>query len=203
MALHWKRVLAAFTIWAAVATSQAAAGQIDVAFVTCVSPFDAACTSLSDDTQVSWRVVNVLGQFDIPFPGSNDLRDATLDFAYQGGSSTTHWDTIPATAPSGSLGFVETAPFDALLVKQIDFLKFTATLPRTDFDPLFSDNPYLKFVADGPNVTVTQTEFPPPMDVNVEGQFVTVTPEPGTLALMLAGLSASGLLAVRRRRAAA
>jgi hypothetical protein len=187
-------------IWAALATSQAAADEILVAEVTCINPVSSsACTDLPDNTQVWWRVINRLGAFDTPFPGSNDLRDVTLTFTSEGGSSTTHWDTI---APAAIGVFGETTPFNASLVKQLVSLQLTATLSRTDFDPLFSSNPYLKFVADGPIVTGNSTHFPPPMDVFAQGQLVaSPTPEPKTWVLMFVGLGVSGLGMVRGRSA--
>lgn len=187
-------------IWAALATSQAAADQILVATVTCINPVSsAACTDLPDSTQVWWRVINWLGAFDTPSPGSNDLHDVTLTFTYEGGSSTTHWDTIAPAAPGV---FGETTPFDAALVKRPASLQLTATLPRTEFDPLYSANPYVKFVADGPTVTGASTQFPPPLDVFAQGQLVaSPTPEPETWVLLFVGLGVSGLGIVRGRAA--
>jgi len=196
MAADWRKVLAAFALWTVAATSEAAADQILVSSVTCINPNSSAgCASLSSGQQVWWRVLNWMNMFDISFPGSNDLRDVTLEFTYQDGSSTTHWDVI---LPAATGVYGETDPFDASLLKQSYSLRLTAMLVRTDFDPLYSSNPYLEFIADGPVVTGKSTDVPG-MDVFAQGQFVmNPTPEPATLTFV--GLGLGGLFAGFRAR---
>jgi len=179
------RVIVGAMVLIALEASRAAADEIFLGFVTCIPTIDigaSGCPAISSGT-ASWRVWNLMNGFDSPFPGSNDLNDVTLDFQSAGGALRSHWDVI---LPGQ---FVETSPFDISLLNQFMTLRLDATLSRTVFDPLFTDVPFTKFIADSAFVSVTGTSFPPPLDIFVQGQFAqSPVPEPATLTLLGLGL---------------
>ena len=199
MSANGRKVLAGFLVWTAVATTEVYADQIWVASGVCIVPNSrAGCSEFTSGPAV-FRVLNELGQLYIPSPGSNDIFDVTLDFTYDGGSLTWHWDSIPPALLPGM--FVETGPFDIALLNKLISLQLSATLPRTVFDPAFAGNPYLKFTADSQRVSGTLTQFPEggPLEVFAQGRFeMTPTPEPATLTFV--GLGLAGLVARSRIR---
>jgi hypothetical protein len=184
--------MALVVVLTAVAASRATADEVFWGFVTCIPTASAGgCTGTSSGT-ASWRVWNLMGGLDSPFPGSNDFNDVTLDFQYAGGALNWHWDVISPDQ------FVETNPFDISLLNRFSTLRLDTTLSRTVFDPLFTNFPFTKFIADSPFVSVTGTSFPPPLDILVQGQFAqNPVPEPATL--MLFGLGLAGITASWRK----
>jgi PEP-CTERM motif len=87
---------------------------------------------------------------------------------------------------------IETDAFDASLVRRMTLLRFSATLPRTVFDPVFASNPRESFVAETPQIFASTTRFPPPINLTADGDFeLAPVPEPGTMTLV--GLGLAGL----------
>jgi hypothetical protein len=196
MAARRTHLLSAAVVLVALWASPAAADELGLGFVTCITPDARACPEFNDGTPVWWRVVPIpLNSYASSFPGSNDLLDVSLQFDYEGGSSTYHWDLIGAN-------FVETPPFDVALVKKLTSLEIDATLARTVFDPVFPFQGSPTFVADSSHVSVSQTSFPPPLDFFATGTFIPAppTPVPEPTSLVLVGTGIAGVLYRSRRR---
>jgi hypothetical protein len=191
------RVIASAMVLIALEAPRAAADEIFLGFVTCIPTVDVGaggCPAIRSGT-ASWRVWNLMDGFDSPFPRSNDLNDVSLDFQFAGAALSSHWDVI---LPGQ---FVETAPFDISLLNQFMTLRLDATLSRTVFDPLFTNAPFTKFIADSAFVSATGTSFPPPLDFFAHGQFAqNPVPEPATLTLLGLGLFGITALWWRERR---
>jgi PEP-CTERM motif-containing protein len=168
------------------------ADKLFLGFVTCVTETAPSCVEGSPDS-ARWRVVNFMSDLNTPSPGSSDLLDVSLTVTYQAASQNWHWDVVRPGQ------FVETEPFDPVVLSTLMSWSVSATLPRTTFDPVFTDTPYLAFVANSPLVSASATTFPPPLDLSAEGVFVQKPiPEPGTLTLAMFGLG--GLLISARAR---
>lgn len=172
--------------------NRASADVISAGFVTCIPENgDPSCVAPAPAGQGRWRVVNMLWTGN-GMAEDTDLLDVTLSFRFEGGARSWHWDTVqPGTA------FVETDPFDRAMIATMTELSLTATLGRTTFDPVFRGDPFKAFVAASPFLDATESRFPPPLDLFVQGDFVqNPTPEPATLALFGTGTM---VLAMRSR----
>jgi hypothetical protein len=175
------------------AARPASADQLGIGFITCI----ASVSCIESDGPVYWRIINGLHLFANPEGASEDLLDVTLEFHYEGGSLSWHWDRVQPLRVAGDA--TETDPFDASLVRRLTLLRFSATLPRTVFDPVFTTNPRESFVAETDRITASTTEFPPPLNFYAQGDFeLAPVPEPGTVALVAIGLA--GMARLRRRQ---
>ena len=162
-------------------------------FVTCVTETAPSCVEGSPDSG-QWRVVNFMSDLYTPSPGSSDLLDVSLTVTYQAASQNWHWDVVRAGQ------FVETEPFDPVVLSTLVSWSVSATLPRITFDPVFPNTPYVAFVPNSAHVSASASTFPPPLDLFAEGVFVQKPiPEPGTLTLALLGLGGLFIGARARR----
>jgi PEP-CTERM motif len=163
--------------------------------VTCVTETAPSCVEGSGSPiSGQWRVVNFMSAFYTPSPGSSDLLDVSLTVTYQAASQNWHWDVVRAGQ------FVETEPFDPVVLSTLVSWSVSATLSRITFDPVFPNTPYLAFVANSAHVSASASTFPPPLDLLAEGMFVQKPiPEPGTLTLALVGLGSLFIRARARR----
>ena len=179
-------------VFAALALARtASADTLGIGFITCIAP--SSCPEATGP--VYWRILNGLSEFANPDGGSEDLLDVTLDFQFEGGSLSWHWDRVPAW-DTGVL--TETDPFAASLVSRLTLLRFEASLPRTLFSPLYPFDDRVSFIASTNRVTASATTFPPPINFFAEGQYeIAPVPDPATLTLVATGLS--GLIYRRRR----
>jgi hypothetical protein len=178
------KVVACLAISMALSAPRAAADQVFVSSVGCVSTNTGDC---------AFRVINWLSKFESTYPGSLDLQDVTLSFQYEGGALSWHWDSILPAYVAGQ--FVETEALDPSIVGSLISLRLDATLPRTEF---FYPNSNVMFTADSASVSAVGTT--PYLDVYAEGQNSAVVPEPATLTLFSLGLIGALAGRLRKRR---
>ena len=198
MAKTRARNAALFAVALSMGASQAAADQIGVASVTClnINDLNISCTDVTGP--VRWRIVNWLGVrgVDDPFPGSNDLLNASLRFeTLTAGTMTWTFSAVPPSAID--VPYAQSDWFDASLVRELVSLRLETTLARTVFG--FEHNPRLHFIADNAQISATTTRFPPPLDLLANGAFVSdPVPEPATVTLF--GLGLAAFAGFRRKR---
>jgi PEP-CTERM motif len=187
--------IAGALLWSVGVAAPSSADQLGIGFITCIG--EPSCLGAAG--QVSWRIFNGLHLYATPQGASEDLLDVTLDFQFEGGSLSWHWDRVPPLIAPGDA--TESDPFDASLVGKLTLLRFEATLPRTEFDPVYAFDPRVSFFAETNRISASTTSFPPPLNFFAEGEFqITPVPEPATLTVVGVGLAGFAGYQRRRRR---